>query len=177
MKYIKCFEEFGSKLLAPNGENSNLNFEQYKLVRTPTFKKWFGDWENDPDSSSKVVDENGEPMVVWHRTYGDFTKFDNTKGMYKSGFIGGNLFYFSDDRYSYSKYGDREIQAFVNLKNPTYKVNVSGKYIPDNNDGAILLHDRFGEKEYVVIATQSNQIKLADGSNTTFDPNNPDIRY
>jgi hypothetical protein len=55
-------------LLAPNGKPSNLNEKQYKLVRTPAFKKWFGDWENDPENSSKVVDENGEPKVVTHST-------------------------------------------------------------------------------------------------------------
>ena len=58
-----------SKHLAPNGKPSNLNHEQWHLVRTPEFKAWFGDWENDPASSSKVVDENGEPLVVYHGTY------------------------------------------------------------------------------------------------------------
>lgn len=32
-------------LLAPNGKPSNLTPEQYRQVRTPEFKKWFGDWE------------------------------------------------------------------------------------------------------------------------------------
>ena len=54
-----------SKLLAPNGKPSNLTAEQYKLVRTPAFKEWFGDWENDPANASKVIDENGEPLVVY----------------------------------------------------------------------------------------------------------------
>jgi len=56
-------------LIAPNGKKSNLTPEQYKLVRTPEFKKWFGDWENDPKNASQVVDENGEPLVVYHGTY------------------------------------------------------------------------------------------------------------
>ena len=30
---------------APNGKKSNLTEEQWVLVRTPAFKKWFGDWE------------------------------------------------------------------------------------------------------------------------------------
>ena len=34
-----------TELLAPNGKPSNLTPEQYKLVRTPAFKAWFGDWE------------------------------------------------------------------------------------------------------------------------------------
>ena len=59
------FKEGG--LIAPNGKPSNLTAEQYKLVRTPAFKEWFGDWENDPENASKVVDEETkEPLVVYH---------------------------------------------------------------------------------------------------------------
>ena len=64
------------KLLAPNGQPSNLNAMQHAQVRTPEFKKWFGDWENDPENASKVVDENGEPLIVYHGTKGDFSVFD-----------------------------------------------------------------------------------------------------
>ena len=53
------------KLLAPNGKVSNLTEKQYAQVRTKAFKEWFGDWENDPDNASKVVDENGEPRIVY----------------------------------------------------------------------------------------------------------------
>ena len=56
----------GNRNLAPNGKRSNLTDRQYQQVRTPEFKAWFGDWENDPTNASKVVDENGEPMVVYH---------------------------------------------------------------------------------------------------------------
>ena len=77
-----------NNLLAPNGKPSNLTPEQYKLVRTPEFKAWFGDWENDPSNASKVVDENGEPLVCYHGTTFDFNIFEKTifgkfgKGMY-----------------------------------------------------------------------------------------------
>ena len=56
----------GTWLKAPNGEDTNLSPEQWVTVRTKAFKEWFGDWENDPENASKVVDENGEPKVVWH---------------------------------------------------------------------------------------------------------------
>jgi len=70
-------------LLAPNGKPSNLNAMQHAQVRTPEFKKWFGDWENAPENASKVVDENGEPLVVYHKTraFKDFTEFDPTKSI------------------------------------------------------------------------------------------------
>jgi hypothetical protein len=61
----------GNNLLAPNGKVSNLTEGQWKMVRTPEFKTWFGDWENDPSNSSKVVDENGEPKVMFTGTSKD----------------------------------------------------------------------------------------------------------
>ncbi len=39
----------------PNGERSNLNERQWLQVRTQAFKKWFGDWINDPANASKMV--------------------------------------------------------------------------------------------------------------------------
>ena len=53
------------QLLAPNGKVSNLTEKQYAQVRTKAFKEWFGDWENDLANASKVVDENGEPRIVY----------------------------------------------------------------------------------------------------------------
>ena len=53
---------------APNGKDTNLNEHQWLQVRTPEFKNWFGDWELDPKHASKVVDKNGEPLVLYHGT-------------------------------------------------------------------------------------------------------------
>lgn len=67
-------------LLAPNGKPTNLTERQYAQVRSKAFKEWFGDWENDPKNASKVIDENGEPLVVYHGSndYG-FDIFDPSK--------------------------------------------------------------------------------------------------
>lgn len=64
------------RLLAPNGKPSNLPERLYAQVRTKEFKDWFGDWQNDPKNASKVVDENGEPLVVYHNTPFKFSVFD-----------------------------------------------------------------------------------------------------
>lgn len=66
----------GTYLKAPNGADTKLNPEQWSMVRTKAFKNWFGDWENDPANASKVLDENGEPMVVYHATTSEFTAFE-----------------------------------------------------------------------------------------------------
>ena len=57
---------------------TKLNYGQWVTVRTPNFKAWFGDWENDPTNASKVIDpDTGEPLVVYHGTSKDqdFTRF------------------------------------------------------------------------------------------------------
>lgn len=61
---------------APNGKATNLNELQWVQTRTPAFRNWFGDFLNDPENASNVVDANGDPMVVYHGTTGDFDTFD-----------------------------------------------------------------------------------------------------
>lgn len=195
-------------LLAPNGKSSNLTPEQYKLVRTPAFKKWFGDWEKDPENASKVVDSNGEPLVVYHGTNAEFWKFEKSKG---KGNIKQKSINFSSDKKVAENYGNRIITCFLNLKHPLIKnyngenyhtITFDARYenrindIPDfivNNaqsekkyDGVIFLNIQDSKSAYdkfsVPIANNyyafnNRQIKLADGTNTTFDGNNPDIRY
>ena len=45
--------------------------EKIETTKTEAFKKWFGD--------SKVVDDSGEPIVVYHGTTHDFESFDSSK--------------------------------------------------------------------------------------------------
>ena len=65
----------GTFMKAPNGKNSNLTERQWLQVRTKAFKEWFGDWENNPSKASKVIDENGEPLVVYHGQVSTFREF------------------------------------------------------------------------------------------------------
>lgn len=76
----------GTYMTAPNGEKTKLDAEQWATVRTANFKNWFGDWENDPENASKVVDENGEPMVMYHYTDESFTIFGKDKEVGKNTF-------------------------------------------------------------------------------------------
>lgn len=73
----------GKLLVYPNGPISNLNEKQYAQVRTKAFIRWFGDWTNDPENASKVTDENGEPLVVYHGTNKKFDIFtEQLNGIY-----------------------------------------------------------------------------------------------
>ncbi|MBD3299880.1 MAG: hypothetical protein GF347_00850 [Candidatus Moranbacteria bacterium] len=65
-------------LLTKDRIPSKLDQETYNLVRSKEFKEWFGDWENQPDKASKMIDEDtGEPMVFYR---GD-------KSLYKDAFL------------------------------------------------------------------------------------------
>ena len=49
-------------------------------IYSKEFKDWFGDWENDPEHSSKVVDKDGKPLAVYHGSFSLFDSFDPNKG-------------------------------------------------------------------------------------------------
>lgn len=271
-------------LVAPNGKKSNLTPKQHKLVRTPEFISWFGNWMvleevkkysddikglyksvylNDieaflfeisiqansskserngaietvgekivelalelfPNSKvgdefvpviSKVVDENGEPLVCYHATDNQFWEFKKEKqvvGYY------GNGFYFSNSLEKAKQYGKRVMPAFLNIKsvfelsdetpqellNELAEANVDVVAMGETNDIEQRSKYTFGyESEnsdifmnnlikngyygirmiynlessiYFFIVFEPNQIKLADGTNITFDSENPDIRF
>ena len=135
-------------LKAPNGEPTNLSERQWVQVRTPSFKSWFGDWEDDPENASKVLDENGEPKVVYHGTDATddgypFTEFEwgdgyRNKGAWFSddmdvawsygGWRPGSMrFEWSDEDYGFINTGEGDLYAvFLNLRNPEM-IDVEGR--------------------------------------------------
>lgn len=75
---------------APNGEPSKLfsdllehyNGDRVAAIQakartySKSFKEWFGDWQSeDKTNVSKVVDENSEPLVVYHGSSSEFDTF------------------------------------------------------------------------------------------------------
>ncbi|MFZ4648904.1 MAG: hypothetical protein ACOYMB_04755 [Patescibacteria group bacterium] len=63
------------ELLANNGQLSNLSEQEWKMTRTPSFKKWFGDWEknyNPEDLENwlqyqylRTLEEETIPSLTW----------------------------------------------------------------------------------------------------------------
>ncbi len=77
----KQYENTDQWMKSPNGSDTNLTEQQWLQVRTPAFKEWFGDWEGDPDNASKILDENGEPLVLYHGSTQDFWAFDMSRSI------------------------------------------------------------------------------------------------
>jgi len=140
---------------------------------TPQFKKWFKD--------SKVVDESGKPLVVYHGTGADFDIFD-TRPRGRGLFVDGAYFTRDESRVDNEYNYGRKVAAYLSIKNPYYynQYNVydeNGRQIPVDEqrawmesqgyDGAII-DDEF-------VAFKPEQIKSAIGNNGNFDENNPSI--
>lgn len=102
----------GTFMKAPNGKDTNLTERQWLQVRTKNFINWFGDWINDTANASKVVDENGEPLVVYHGS-----KIANIRVFKKDDYNSG-YYFTSDINYAKDKFGDKIYSVFLNIKNP-----------------------------------------------------------
>ena len=74
------------------------------------------------ENSSKVVDENGEPLVVYHGTNNEFYTFEEREG-YNSELLGGERkvkragFFFSPNKNFANNYGRHNLPVFLNIKN------------------------------------------------------------
>lgn len=155
------------------GTDEGLTFSRPMQTDTASFKQWFGD--------SKVVDENGEPLVVYHG--------GSNIDVFDASMTADGVFYFTEDRA-----GARE---YAELRG---KKGITAVYLRIENDGSArfkeMQRDRATWKGYrdaydrlkaegfdgvisegdEIIAFYPEQIKSAIGNNGDFDPNNPDIR-
>jgi len=196
----------GTFLKAPNGNPTNLNERQWLQVRTGAFKNWFGDWENSPENASKVVDENGEPLVVYHggkyKKGEKFSAFDASKSenrFWLSEKVGNKSFFTNNDYLAYKMsqpdYYQREkenlegsvYEVFLNLKNPLV-LNASGRRadffieeheqkLKDSEEIIVNNVDEDGINVTDYIVSNPNQIKSATDNIGTFSIENNDIRY
>ena len=140
------------------------------------------------ENSSKIVDENGEPRVVYHSGAKDINIF--SREFDKTG-IGrqfwGKGFYFSTskgkDEWA-KRYQDKTgkkaqiYQVFLNIKHPSHSP-IKGEITDTQYDGIILNPHKTvnGETDYMFVVSAPNQIKSAEENVGTFDGGNPDIRY
>ena len=195
---VKAYKGTDNWLKAPNGKDTKLTEKQWCEVRTESFKKWFGDWENEPEKASKVIDENGEPMVVYHGSAANFDEFDKRKIGKRSDGVKG--FYFSTEKRkaSVSGYYAGEkgaiMPVFLNLRNPIIKE--ANEKVTDYSqyDGVISLFEEDSVDRYYdykenklgevklskgdiveILAFKPNQIKSAVNNNGKFDGNSNNI--
>lgn len=99
--------------------DSNVNKKINKITQSKQFVRWFGDWQNSPKSASKVVDGNGEPLVVYHQTGNDFNVFDANKkgaGEFDSEMPTGIFMKPTNSNIGLS--GNKQMALYANIRNP-----------------------------------------------------------
>ena len=103
-----------------NGENKNVNGNILKSSRnqtkTDSFKRWFGDWQNDPQNASKVVNADGTPKRLYR-----YTNLEDT--VINPDYRG--AIWMADNDWVTSQYGSRYDVLYANMRNP-YVFNVDG---------------------------------------------------
>jgi len=123
--------------------------EPQRPIETPAFKSWFGDWEKDPASASKVVTDEGEPeenynasgahphhkpIVMYHGSQAQFTAFD-------PGHIGkwnlyGPGFYFTNDKEVVEgTFEERSEQLYFDTKEEAEAVPNRDHWVWQNDPG------------------------------------------
>ncbi len=161
-------------------------------TETPEFKQWFGD--------SKVVDENGKPLVVYHGTaYTDIEKFlpnggrdgewqralehfrsAQSKGL-RYGYMNFRSGSFFSPQPDYAGSYTREnwgvmYPVFVRAENPVYFDQATKEVTggdPTKTPDALILHEKGRINEISVL--DPTQVKSAIGNRGTFDPDDNNI--
>lgn len=161
MKYSVLFE--GQNLYQGRSKNQEARSETNKITNNPNFKKWFGD--------SKVVDENGEPLVVYHGTKKSFEIFDSQK-------TNDTLFWFTSNKEAIERgevgaSGKGAIMpVYLKIENPAgweqYEKLMMQQIMDAGYDGLIL--------DDYYIAFNPNQIKSVNNQGT-FSSEDDNILY
>lgn len=163
-------------------------------INTPEFKQWF--------LGSKVVDKSGDPLIVKHWTFNDFTVFDRLAAvkLFKRDTQAperiGHWFTDSDEP---KLYGEKEMKLYLSIKNPKIYDHIvekksTGKQLFDdivkfggadkfrellhnmNYDGIIVKNSHIdGYNQNVYVTLEPYQVKSAMGNSGEFNSNNPDI--
>lgn len=89
----KQFQEIG---IIKGLSKSEIALAIYNRIHSPNFFNFFGDWVNDPENSSKVVDKNGEPLIVYHGTSSQFEEFKKENIKREDDLRLGKGFYFTN---------------------------------------------------------------------------------
>jgi len=170
----------GTWLKAPNGKASKLNERQWLQVRTKAFKDWFGDWQNDLANASKVVDENGEPLVVYH---GGSVGNEFSKEYAGSGGGRESAFFFTPDIRQAKDYAgaNKVKEVFINLRTPLYtdiqlEYDETKKAKANGKDGYWIIEDGLIDESEIAVF-EPTQIKSATANVGTFSKSDPNILY
>ncbi len=129
---------------------------------------------------SKIRDENGKLLKVYHGTSKDFEEFDIEKSGSKGNVAYGKGVYFTPDKEVADRFGEKTKEVYLNIKKPFIiqtdedlekmiefkmeakqkKVDVSTIIKSNGYDGVISYEDVGSDKIHEIVAYDKKQIKI-----------------
>ena len=157
-----------------------------ELSLDPNFRKWF--------EGSQMVDDYGEPLMLYHGTRGDVSAFDPGRIGQSDFGASGRGFYFSQDPGTAGLYAQMSrgegapnmLAAYLSALNPlelgamlprdaVESALLTQRALEAGHDALIVRNPKDNMLDEVVVF-EPTQIKSATGNRGTYDPNDPDIR-
>jgi len=95
--------------------------ESDSQTKSEAFKEWFGDWENEPESASKVVNEDGTPRIIYHQTAAEFNVFSNANPLAgRNDSETPNGFFAKDNDADIGIGGNKQMALYGDMKKPLH---------------------------------------------------------
>ena len=95
--------------------------ESDSQTKSEAFKEWFGDWENEPESASKVVNEDGTPRIIYHQTAAEFNVFSNENPLAgRNDSETPNGFFAKDNDTDIGVGGNKQMALYGDMKKPLH---------------------------------------------------------
>ena len=115
-----------------------MRYSSRNQTESDNFKQWFGDWQNDPQNASKVVNADGTPKRLYRYTNLEYT-------VIKPDYRG--AIWMADNDWVTSQYGSCYDVLYANMRNP-YVFNVDGL---DFSEETALVNARKGGHDGLII--------------------------
>ena len=172
----------------------NVKTKLNSVTESLQFKRWFGDWQNNPKKASKVINKDGTPRVVYYETKsesGTSATGTNAKGR---GLISEGMLLFTSQKGSYTGANPKIEECYLCIKNPLYidsrgyyyaneyydrhAESINLDYLTGDYDGIIIENsDKSAYPTVLYLVDNPAQVKSATDNLGTFDKSESDIRY
>ena len=153
------YEGTDSWLTAPNGKRSNLDEQQWLTVRTPNFKRYFGNWDYDPNTKINVTKIDTSKLPFDYKNTASVRQWliENLIGKTVTNTANGTVINFNsrDTRASIKRRGEIQRGAYTALD----KLIENAVYFDfEKNDGQAKHSNLYGQDIYYAALEVGNKI-------------------
>lgn len=117
------FSKYAGYIHSIRESGSPVKPEFQDVIESQQFKRWFGDWENDPQKASKAVDEQGRPLLLYHQTsqqanFGEFDLAREGSAAFDSGTPEGIYLKTTPEELKLGKGQQKQMEMYANIRQP-----------------------------------------------------------